>query len=315
MRKLVLATLLCLAAWCGPAAAQSSIVGSGIFGDAKTLTVAAYQGPGDIVTGASAWGSCARVYNAAGASTATSLCDLVAVTGGAAVCTLRGTSTGFVDLAASYCAGTTPSAACTAASGGSCKVTKIYDQSGSGNHWTQATLASMPGLTFSALNGLPGINCSGGTNALLVTAGNVTASQPFTFSIVAKATNSTGGGVIGGAGGTDADVAFGNAVLGMGVAASLTFSGAATANVFHAGQGLSAAGVGASVINIDNTETTGTLTSVIGASALRVCRNGSGGASLVGIMMEIGLWATTGFSGTQRTNVNANEHGTNGYNF
>ena len=63
------------------------------------ISTVAYQGPGDVVSGATAWGSCARVYNASKASTSTSLCDLVAVTGGAVVCTLRGTASGFVDLA------------------------------------------------------------------------------------------------------------------------------------------------------------------------------------------------------------------------
>lgn len=105
---------------------------------------ATYQGPGDVVSGATAWGSCARVYNASLASTSTSLCDLVASTGGAAVCTLRGSSSGKVDLAASYCAGTTPSAACAAASGGSCKVSKVYDQIGATGGFVQATLANMP---------------------------------------------------------------------------------------------------------------------------------------------------------------------------
>lgn len=298
---------------CGPAHAQMTMtgVGGGGFGGAA----ATYQGPGDIVSGATEWGSCARVYNASKASTATSLCDLVALTGGAAVCTLRGSTTGYVDLAASYCAGTTPSAACAAASGGACKVTKVYDQIGSTGGWIQATLSSMPTVTFSGANSLPGIDCTGGTNALLATAGTVSASQPFTYSVVYKSNSATGGGVSGGAGGgSDASIIAGNALFGLGTT-SLSFSGAAANGSYHAAQALSATGANGSVVNIDSSETTATYGNTL-TTASRICRNGSGGTSLDGIIMEIGLWATTGFDATQRGNMNTNQHSAvYGYNF
>lgn len=278
---------------------------------------AAYQGPGDVVTGATIWGSCARVYTGAQASTATSLCDLVAVTGGAAVCTLRGSSTGYVDLAGTYCAGTTPAAACAAASGGSCKVTKIYDQAGATGGWIQATLASMPSLTFSGLNSLPGVDCTGGTNALLATSGNVAASQPFTWSAVYKSNSATGGGMSGGAsGGSEAALVAGNALIGLGTTGGLTVSGSAANASYHAVQALSASGASNAIVAVDGSETTGTYTNTLGANALRFCRSGSGGTTVDGTIMEMGLWATTGFNSSQRPAMNTNQHSAaNGYNF
>src|SRR5690348_15562028 len=131
--------LFCLLLLIGQANAQSLPL-LGVSGGSIAVA-SSYQGPGDVVSGWLAWGSCARVFTTAQASTSTNMCDLVATTGGAAVCTLRGSSTGFVDLAASYCAGTTPAAACAAASGGACRVSKVYNQV-TGNatgDWTQAT--------------------------------------------------------------------------------------------------------------------------------------------------------------------------------
>src|SRR5258708_4464076 len=74
--------------------------------------VSTFQGPGNIVSGAIAWQSCARVYNASLASTATSLCDLVdSAAPTVVICTLRGTTSGFVDLAGTYCTGSVTPAA------------------------------------------------------------------------------------------------------------------------------------------------------------------------------------------------------------
>ena len=73
--------------------------------------VASYVGPGDITNTYLAWGSCAFVYKNSLANTSTSMCDVVASTGGAAVCTLRGSASGAVDQTA-YCPGSlTPAAA------------------------------------------------------------------------------------------------------------------------------------------------------------------------------------------------------------
>lgn len=306
---------LAIGLYCVSSPAQWNGCQAGFCNQAKT--VATYQGPGDIVSGATMWGSCARAYNAAYANGTNPLCDLVAVTGGAAVCTLRVLTTGFVDLAASYCAGTTPAAACAAASGGSCKVTKVYDQTGNGNHWTNATLSSMPALTFSALGGLPGMTFAIASSSLLAT-GNTTVSFPFSASTVAERTGSTAAVNCILCGPT---ISYQFGLQNSANTALLSFTGSITAtandSAFHALQGVDAGTSGASsVLTVDGSDTTGT-TAASGWSA-QVIRLGRGNSccTLGGVIMEAGIWSNTTFSGTNRTDLNTNQHGSaNGYNF
>jgi len=280
----------------------------------------AYQGPGDMVSGAIVWGSCARVYNAAAASTSTSLCDLVAVTGGAAVCTLRGTASGFVDLAASYCAGTTPSAACAAASGGSCKVSKVYDQTGTGNHFTQATLGNMPALTFSALNGLPGLTFTSAASSQINTPA-MTQAQPYSMSGVYKRTSgNTNQTAVLAINGTNTGFGPFSSVNSVYLAAttnqSVTDATHAADNAFIALQAVFLAAGAASVLDPNGTPTTGLNPAAGGlsASVIRMGRSSAGG-SLDGVIMEAGIWPSA-FNATQYGNLNTNQHSAaNGYNF
>jgi len=175
-----------LALWLAVAPVKVFAGSMTLLGAGGGSAVVGYQGPGDVVSGASVFGSCARAYNAAYANGTNPLCDLVAITGGAVVCTLRVKTNGFVDLAANYCAGTTPSAACAAASGTQCVIAKIYDQTGNGNHFTQATLANMPVLAFSVLNGLPSIR-NNGVNGIL-TSPSLTIPTPLTMMSTAQRT-------------------------------------------------------------------------------------------------------------------------------
>lgn len=184
MKRIVLAAVAGLI-FSTPLAAQYFNFPPGTFGSRQDPAPApSYTGPGDITTFL-IWGSVARVYNAALANTSTNLADLVASTGGAAVCTLRGSTAGTVDLAASYCAGTTPSAACAAASGGSCKVSKLYDQVGT-NHWTQGTLSAMPTLTFSAVNGLPSMSFVRANSQTMSSGSGISQTAPYVFETVTK---------------------------------------------------------------------------------------------------------------------------------
>jgi hypothetical protein len=141
--KRSLAVLFSFVAMCSVSA--SAFAGSMmLMGAGKPPAAASYTGPGDITNTYLAWGSCAFVYKALLANMSTNMCDLVASTGGAAVCTLRGSASGAVDQSG-YCpGGLTPSAACAAASGGSCLVTKVYDQTGHSVDLLQATLSAMP---------------------------------------------------------------------------------------------------------------------------------------------------------------------------
>lgn len=277
-----------------------------------------FQGPGDVVAGATAWGSCARAYNAAYANGTNPLCDLKdKTTGTVAICTLRVLTTGFVDLVGSYCVGsTTPSAACAAAAGGACIVSKAYDQTGNGNHFTNATVAQMPPLAFNALGGLPGLLTANATVSILAT-GNLTIAQPFTFSAVANRTAVVGSttSIIGA--GTSANVAMGwPSTTGLAQLSAGSFITATAANTtFHAMQGIINGAAPNSILTIDGLDTTGSSgAGTISAEPVRLVRGGGSGTP-DGNVMEGGIWPNA-FDGTQRTNMNTNQHSAaNGYNF
>jgi hypothetical protein len=153
---------------------------------------AGYVGPGDITSGAIAFYSAGRAYNAAYATGQNPLADLVDTATGVSTCTLNVGTNGFANLTATVCVGNTVSVTtfCTVTHPAGCSITKLYDQTGAGNHVVQATLANMPGLTFNAQNGLP---CAAGTGTAairLVTAGNITQAAPFTETEVVERTGS-----------------------------------------------------------------------------------------------------------------------------
>lgn len=289
--------LLALALLLTPVSAQI-ISDDGFFSASTPATP--YQGPGDILAGATPWGSCARVYTAALATTTTSLCDLVAVTGGAAVCTLRGTTSGTVDLSA-YCPGSlTPSAACAAASGGSCVISKVYDQAGT-NHYLAPTLATSPPIVFSALNGLPGISCgNGSTNLQFQTTNAITQAQPNSMSVVVERTSaSNAGGVYGGLTSLTNESLNGTAsanTLSMNAGSPVNIS--ATDNAFHRINFVFNSTT--SAYQIDAVDTSPVTAGTNGFSALKIgiCR--SGGGQFAGVIMEGGTWLGIAFNATQR---------------
>ncbi len=311
------------------ASAQSPIRAfpPGVFQNRAAMDAApivGYQGPGDIVSGALAWGSCSRVYSVSLASTSTSMCDLVdTATGTVAICTLRGSSTGFVDLAGSYCVGsTTPATACAAAAGGACRVSKVNDQIGGTSGWINATNSTRPTLTFSAINGLPGITCTAAANSLLATSttfgsgGTVAISSPFTWVAVAERNNNTGveQSVLGWTTSPNGLLGFNNAAATAVVTAdnaSKVTLGSVADNAFHAMIGI-VNSTTTGVLAVDGIENTGTTATSVPANVTsRLCRS-AGGISLDGFIMEAGLW---GSAITNRSGLNSNMHGTSGYNF
>jgi len=276
-----------------------------------------FQGAGNVVSGATAWVSCSRVYQLSLASTATSLCDLKdATTGTVAICTLRGSTTGFVDLTGSYCAGSlTPAAACAAAAGGSCVVSKAYDQTGNGWDAVQATLSAMPALTFAALNSLPCITFVGASSQKLQSAGGIGSAtvQPFDFSVVAKRTTVAFGGIVSwdvNHVGIDATSTASTWAVFAGSLGNFTVSDSA----FHAVQGIvnSASSAG----YVDGVSTTGLNAGVTGvAGADKFTLGVLNGAFVTGTICEAGSWNTGAWNLTTQSNMNANQHGANGYNF
>lgn len=299
MKRLIL-SLLCLSFSLTPARSQ------GWFPLVKPAAVG-YQGPVDVKPSATAyWGLDAAT--AAYANGTNLLADLVASTGGAAVCTLRVATTGFADVSGSYCAGTTPPLACAAASGGSCKIAKLYDQVGT-NHMVQATSANQPAITFNAQGSLPGMTFSGGQ--VLVATNNVTLAEPFSVSYIAKRTafpanfsdvmsSGTGGAVQVGF-----DSTSGNAF----VFAGTVQAAPAVENAFHAVQSAFASGGAGSTIYVDG------VSSAInpGTAGFNGKAPTIGGADstptnpLTGVVLRVGLWPVQ-FSGSENSNLNSNAH-------
>lgn len=280
-----------------------------------SIAAATFQGAGDVVSGAIAWGSCARAYNAAYANGTNPLCDLVdATTGTVAICTLRAATTGFVDLTGNYCTGTTtPALACAAAAGGSCKISKAYDQTGTGNHFTQATAANMPALTFSALNSLPGMTFAAGSGTLATA--NVTQAQPLTLSAVGSRTgaNTTETALLATNGSGTPKFGPTSIINTWNLSCPTTLNATASDGSFHAAQGV-CNGVSSALI-VDGSATTGDAGATgYSAQNIRIARFGAA-ATLTGVIMEVGIWPSA-FNATQYGNVNTNQHSAaNGYNF
>jgi hypothetical protein len=186
MKRLGLAFAFCALLF-GAASAQLS--GGLMFpGPGTPHTSATYTGPGDSQTFI-LWGSVARVYNLAKASTSTSLADLVDSSAPTTViCTLRGSTAGTVDLTGTYCTGSvTPATKCAAATGGKCNVSKLYDQVGT-NNWVQTTAAKQPTLTFSAINGLPAMTFVSASAQTLISGSVTSTAEPYTFEGVGERT-------------------------------------------------------------------------------------------------------------------------------
>lgn len=156
-----------------------------------TIGTGGFQGPGDVASGAIGFWSCGRAYNKAYALANSAACDLVDTTTGLATCTLSIDDDGFANLQAVVCPTAVPVVNvvtfCTVTHNG-CSVTKMYDQTGTGNHVVQATLANMPGLTLSAQNGLPCPAGTGNAAVRLAMAGSISQAAPFTETAVVERT-------------------------------------------------------------------------------------------------------------------------------
>lgn len=190
-RILALGLAVYCAAFISLAASADNLILIGVSGGDKAAAPAGYQGPGDISSGALAWYSTGRAYNAAYAAAQSPLVDLVDTTTGLAACTLNVGTNGYANLTAVVCPTGAPVVSvttfCTVTHVG-CSITKEYDQTANGLHVTQATLAKMPLLTLSALNGLPcGLAASGSTTTILTSSGSISSTAaPYSRTMVTE---------------------------------------------------------------------------------------------------------------------------------
>ncbi len=255
---------------------------------------AAYVGPGDVVSSATAWWGL-RAYSAATA-------------GGAAANVCNPGDAACADLSTSATTGalvitTIGGHDCTA---NDCTIKKLYDQTVGGHcmgscDLIQNTEANRPKLVTSCLNSKP---CMTSTGTLNVSAAAALAvNQPFTVtSVYIETTHTTFGEVFGSVGGGSFELMawVGADIISMYDGAA-TMQAAATTNVWHSITGL--ANTASSLINVDGVETTGVMNGAA-FSTVPALFTGSFG-NLIGKITEAGIWSS-GFSGGNRTAMNSN---------
>lgn len=306
MRWLALIGLL----WAVPAVAQNgamsalrpgsaiSVMGQGrgaMSGAAVTGTAppASYVGPGDLVSGATAWYGL-RAYKASYA-TGSNPAITIRRASDSTTATINILATGNLDVATAtaFCASTT------------CFVTQAFDQTGNGNNATQATAANQPQLSFSCAGSLP---CMAFNGAQGLSAASFTLAQPTSMSAVAMRSSSnttTEQYIIGEPGTPYSQLSFeniANTAYIYSYNSKLTVS--AADGVTHALQGVLVAGASQS-INIDGTLTTGSGGAGTPMSGLLTIGGGTA-APLYGNIEEAGIWPSA-FTPTQQTAVCHNQ--------
>ncbi len=294
--------------------ARELVAGSGSFtftGQDATLTksAAAYQGPGDVLSGWLTWYSPARAYSAAFAATGGAIMDIVDGSG-ANQTTINILATGFVDLVTLNA---------WIVLHGTAHVKTLYDQSGNSRNVTNATVSQMPTITQSALNGLPGLTGTAAANSNMTSTATFTRASPYSWAAVAKRTanNTTLQALIGSSGALNVSMGFhstANTVYVDGSGSSKITLGSVTDNSFHAIQGV--VNGASSIIAADGTESTGSAGSTgFSTNTSRIMRF-AGGSSMDGMWMEGGMYpgAFTGGGGGQISSINSNAHdATSGY--
>jgi hypothetical protein len=278
-----------LLAMCSPALAQP--VGMPFFG--KKVAAPTYVGPGDVVSGATAWYGL-RAYNAAYVAGGPAQAINVRRQSDNATQDINVLATGALDTAtaATFCAATT------------CFVTTFYDQSGAlacgavPCDLAQTTAANQPALTLSCLSSNACVSITSSSQAMAATGSITPAGSSASLATSYIRVSGTGtcrftqeNGVSGNRLQTQNGAANGFQVTG----ASGSVTSTATDNVWHSALGVIAGA--SSVLNVDNTETTGSVTlSTTSASPgfttnsnLTNCR-----------MLESGIWDNNAIGSTNR---------------
>lgn len=274
----------------------------------KSVTAggASYTGPGDVVSGATAWYGL-RAYTAAIAAAATQklinirniatseTCDVIVATNGGFgnVANCSGSSSG--DTVAVFCA----------ESSSSCAVTEAYDQTGNGINATQATAADQPALTLSCVGSLPCMTGTGSAHGWLSSSAMTSITQPDTISVVAKFTATNQTYVFTTNNGNQFLSHFTSANKYYCYAGATGLTPTVPDNVLNAVNWT--VNNTSSVCNVNGTENSGTSGSAVtGTFITLMASSNAGAASMVGSFYDGGIWASS-FTSTQRTNVCENQ--------
>lgn len=253
----------------------------------------AYVGPGDIVSGATAWYGL-RAYSAATASALTNAVDIIRASDSTTQ-TFTVLATGALDIASitTFLASTTG------------KVSKLWDQTGNGNHLTQGTDANRPTFTLSGIGSLPVMTCA--SSAAPTLSGTIsTISQPWTVSAIYNNTNnavfqSLVTNAASGLGVYIDDVSGANHIE-LEITSDLVAS--ATDGSWHAIQAV--ANGASSDMNVDGSATTGSVSATSWTTSFNVGGT-SANRGLNGKLVEIGIWPSA-FSSGNSTSMSTNQH-------
>lgn len=257
-----------------------------------TFVQSGYQGIGDAVPGAQFYGSVARAYNQTYAnanSPAYIVCDVTLAT----CTTINILTNGNADTA---------TAAATTQCATTCYVKQLYEQVGGTNHWT-CTSGQCPVLKFNCKGTLPCIESQSLITGLV--AGNVTpATGVASLGVVAERASGTTALRINSQNAN-------NRWIYTGSANSWTFDGGTSGSIvvtagdaaLHAGIGVIGSGAGASVVNLDGGETTGTL---VGSAAAGTPQVGLGVVSQTAYAMETWAYDNVILSPSQRSSLHTN---------
>jgi hypothetical protein len=246
-----------------------------------------YVGPGDIVSGARAWWGL-RAYSAAAAGSNAIRVRRITDDAEQDIATL---ANGKLDIT---------SAVKFLGTGGSrLRVVKLYDQTGGGFDLVQSNTALQPELWFDVLPTKPSMRILG-TAKLENASLSGSLSQPYTIAAVGErfAAYTTFGAALYWNGGDDGlfwHTAANTVSL---WAAGANFTAAAADDVFHTLAGV--ANGASSSLTVDGSTTNGSLSSSVFTGTVVM----GDGSSLD--FAEVGIW-NTAFSGTQLTNMDANQ--------
>lgn len=270
------------------------------------IAVVTYTGPGDVVSGATAWYGL-RAYSAA---TVGNVAVNIRRTSDSRSCDVVTTTTGLGNTSGCSVGGDNGTAVATWCNATTCFATKWYDQT-QGNKCTaascdlvQTTAANQPQLIFSCNGSLPCLRTTTSTQTL-VSANNITpATGVVTLSAVFNRTAGTSAIIwISENGGANRNQI--RSTSGAANSAQLqnggSIAGAASDATFNAGNGV--INGASSVFNIGGTETTGTITGSTTANTPLMTGTGTSAAD----WEEIGFWDNVAFTGTQLTNMCHNQ--------
>jgi hypothetical protein len=259
-----------------------------------------YTGPGD-VTSFVVWGGL-RAYSAAYAASLGNIAEITDTATGTTFCTVVSKSNGDADLTSLSCVGGTVSVTtfCTVTHPAGCSFHILYDQTGNGHNYTNATLANMPILVFSGLGSHPILQMTTSQN---LATNVITQAQPLSMSMIAERTSGTSFGVILGATGSNPSVAFHGANLATLDAGSFSTDVAQTDNQWHSFQAVLQDSVSAntSTLKVDSTSNTpasGPGTNGFSAQALAIS---NGSFPYAGNFLEGGVAAGSISGGNQTT--------------